>query len=189
MLSYVTSFAQLSFSPIWKLNYEMAFPTGEMNSEFINSAGWRGFSLKANWFVAENLALGAVTGYNGFYQKDARQTYTSDNVSITGTRMKYLYTMPLLASVQYIHTQTESYNLYGSFALGPYWIQQEDQIGRFVDTTKSWKFGFNPEVGILIPFNIDVGFSAGLGYHHIFYSQNNLDNLSYISLSVGLYFN
>ncbi len=187
----ISAHAQLSLGPIWKLNYEVGFPMGDFNSKFISSPGWRGFSVKANWFPTDshNFSLGAVAGFNGFYQKDERDTYYYENKALTGTRMKYAYTVPLLATAQYIFADNEGFNPYFSIGMGPYWLQQEDQIGRYLFDENAWKFGLNPEVGVMFPFNIDMGFVASVGYNSIFYSTNGIDNLGYLSVSVGLYFN
>lgn len=181
--------AQLSYGPIWKLGYDVAIPAGDLSNNFISEAGWRGFSLKANWNVADNLSVGAYVGWNGFYEKDDRETYYGEEEAITGTRMKYLYTMPILATAQYVLYDNEGFNPYISFGAGPYFVQQTDQIGRFQSESKEWKFGLNPEIGVMFPFNIDVGFFANVGYNVIFYNQRNISNLGYMSISVGLYFN
>lgn len=189
MAIMATASAQLSYGPIWKVGYDVGLPSGDFSSNYIGEPGWRGFSLKGNWFFADQFTFGAYVGWNGFYEKNDRETYYGDGEAITGTRMKYMYTMPVLATVQYVMVENEKFNPYFSLGAGPYYIQQEDQIGRFVSSTKEWRFGLNPEVGVMFPFNIDVGFFANLGYNVVFYNQRNISNLGYFSLSVGLYFN
>ena len=183
--------AQLSLGPIWKLTYDASFTTGELNSKYMENTSWRGFAIKGNWFVgdSENFTMGGLIGFHAFYDKVDRQTYTFGNEAITGTRFKYLYSVPMLLSAQYVWSANESFNPYVSLAGGPYYMQLEDQVGRFLAQNKDWKMGINPEVGIMIPWNIDMGLVASLIYNHVFYIKHDIPNLNYLSLSIGLYFN
>jgi outer membrane protein len=171
---------------VWTLNYEIGLPVGEM-SDFISKTSFRGFSVNGNSYINDNISLGGTFQWNTFYEKYPRDTYELPDGAVTSTVWAKMYVIPLIFNTRYNFMPNGTFQPYAGLGLGAYYIEQETQVGIYIDRPKNWRFGLQPELGLYYPFGMsDFGIFARAAYNHVFYNVGDIKNLGYLSFSVGL---
>ena len=80
-------------------NYSVGFTAGS-TKDFVSPVSGRGFNFDVRFNVRENISLGALVGWNYFYERKDRQAYsvTSNNVTadVNVVQTRYLNMIPLI---------------------------------------------------------------------------------------------
>lgn len=183
---FILSLYSLNAQSIWKLNYDFGKPSGDF-SNFVSDPGSRGFSLNGNWFLNGKVSLGGTFHWSGYSQVYDRKTYTFDEGALTARIRNSMYFTAILANAQYHIKPHAGVRPYIGLGLGPWYIQQESQPGRFLIQHKNWKFGFSPEAGVTIPFSPlhNWGFNAKFTYNLIPYNVEKISTLTHWGFSFG----
>lgn len=182
-----------SQNSLFSINYTPAFLTGDMK-DYIGDASWRGWGIEARFFPSQNFSAGFMVGYNGFFEKRARSTYELDeDRRLTAVTWRYLYSLPIMAKVDYYLTD-DGIRPYIGLGIGTTYNEHELQVSTLLFSNKKWKFGFYPEIGAVIPFGplSDVGITIAGRYHYTVYNETFLDtnfsNIGYFSFALGFTF-
>ena len=172
---------------VWTVNYEIGIPLGSM-SDYVSKASFRGFSVNGNTYISDNITVGGTMHWSAYYEKYPRNTYELADGAITSTVWAKAYIMPLLANIRYNFLPEGTIRPYVGLGTGAYYIQQETQIGLYVDNRNNWRWGLTPEVGLYYPFGLsDFGLHARVGYNHVFYNVEPIgSSLSNLTVSIGL---
>jgi outer membrane protein W len=179
----------LSAQNIWTVNYTVGIPLGEMK-DYISEISWRGFSVNGNTYITDKVTIGGTMQWHAFYEKYPRNTYELQDGAITSTVWAKMYAMPLLLNAQYNFKPEGTIRPYVGLGLGPYYIQQETQVGIFTDNRNNWRFGLAPEIGLYYPFGLsDLALHVRVAYNQVFYNVDPIgSNLGFPDVSVGLAF-
>lgn len=169
---------------LYSMNYTMSFASGE-TAKYISSASFRGFTFEGRGFVSDQVSLGGLFTWTTFYEKLAGESYTQGVTTLTGTQYRYLNTYPILFQAHW-YSNTDSYEprFYLGGGLGPYKIDQRTNVGVWSVQENNWHFGMSPEVGILLPMNMNTTFNVSFRYHYVFKVKDTIDQ-SWFGLSVG----
>ncbi len=191
ILAFALSGGTIAFSQnIWTVNYDIGLPLGGM-TDYISKASFRGFSINGNAYISDKVTLGGTFRWNTFYEKYPRDTYQLPDGAITSTVWAKLYIMPLLVNARYNFKPEGTFRPYVGLAAGPYYIQQETQVGLYSDNLHNWRFGLSPEAGLYYPFGLsDLALHLKVSYDYIFYKNvRPVDaDLMYPNFSIGLAF-
>jgi outer membrane protein W len=179
----------LSAQNIWTVNYTVGIPLGEM-TDYISEISWRGFSVNGNTYITDKVTLGGTMQWHAFYEKYPRNTYELPDGAITSTVWAKMYAMPLLMNARYNFKPEGTFRPYVGLGLGPYYIQQETQVGIFTDNRNNWRFGLAPELGLYYPLGLsDLALHVRVAYNQVFYNVDPIgSNLGFLDVSVGLAF-
>lgn len=169
------------------LSYNIAIPTTEF-ADYINIASFRGMNVQLDYYLSDQLAIGASLGWNGFYQKKDRESYDFNGGAVNGVRYNYLYQLPLYLKIQYRLIDEGDITPYAALSAGGIYTEHETYLGYIGFSDDNWTFGTAPEVGALFMLG-QTGweFKASAVYHINFYNMNNLNTIQ--NLSFGLGFN
>jgi len=169
------------------LNYVMGFPSGDFK-DFISEKSYRGITIDYRRFLTDYLSVGGYTGWNGFYEKTDRATYTFDNGAITGVLYNYLYVLPIYAGVYYYPFPGDPVQPFAGLAFGAVYVNRESQMGILTVYEDSWHFGIAPELGFFIPFGkaASSGVITSGRFNSTFYNQENIKTLKYFQWTIGL---
>jgi outer membrane protein len=173
---------------IWTLSYEPATPMGQMK-DFTSPTSGRGMAGSVNYFINDHISAGITIQWTGFYEKDERHTWYEEGVALTANAWKQWYILPLYLNGNY-HFLTDGKILpYAGLSLGVAYIEQEAKIGTYDFKDTKWDFAFAPEVGALIPMGLEKswGFNLMLRYQVIFYDKNDINMLTFLNYSFGIY--
>jgi outer membrane protein len=174
---------------IWTINYDIGIPMGEMG-DFISKTSWRGFSINGQSYISDKITLGGTFQWSAFYEKYPRNTYELPDGAVTSTVWSKMYVMPLLVNARYNFKPEGTFRPYVGLGTGAYYIEQETQVGLYVDSPKNWRFGLAPELGLYYPFGMsDLALHVKVAYNHVFYNVDPIgSNLGFLDISIGLAF-
>ncbi len=174
---------------IWTVNYEVGIPLGEM-SNYISKTSWRGFSVNGNTYITDKITLGGTFQWSAFNEKYPRDTYELPDGAVTSTVWAKMYVMPLLVNARYNFKPEGTFRPYVGLGTGAYYIEQETQVGLYVDAPKNWRYGLTPELGLYYPIGMsDLALHARVAYNHVFYNVDPVgSSLGFLDISIGLAF-
>ncbi|MBD78995.1 MAG: hypothetical protein CL840_08760 [Crocinitomicaceae bacterium] len=167
------------------MNYNIGIPMGDF-TDYINQASFRGMNLQVDYYLSDKLAIGASIGWNGFYQKKARESYEFGGGAINAVRYNYLYQLPLYLKVQYIISDEGNIMPYVALAAGGHYIEHETYLGYVGFADDSWSFGTAPELGALMMLGQSGWhFKLSAQYHLTFYNRNNIGTIQNLGINMG----
>jgi len=165
------------------LSYSMALPVGE-TSDFISKYQWRGFAVEGKYFLTDNVTLGWQSGWNTMYQEESG-TFVDGTRTRTGTQYNYLNIWPALFTFNYFFGYDGDVQPYLGAGIGTYYVKQRNQMGLFATNYDVWNFGLAPEVGVLIPLNLNSNFFINMKYNYGINGNDDVGNYSYLTFNVG----
>ena len=177
----MTAFAQ--GGGIWNFQYDMGFGMGN-TQDFINAPSFRGLSIEGRGFISEHITIGGRFGWQTFYKDYGKVTRTRGTQTITGYNKKYINAMPLMATVHYYFTTSKVYSYVG-IGIGTYYLDIRDQMGIYYFPDKTWRFGFSPDIGVVVPIGHNVGFTGNIRYNYAAKTKDS-DTQSWIGIGIGL---
>ncbi|MCK5406898.1 MAG: hypothetical protein KAJ37_05570 [Candidatus Krumholzibacteria bacterium] len=165
--------------------YDISFATGATR-DFISDPGYIGISVEGRSFDKNHVSTGFVIGWQNLYEK-TDEIIQLDNVTISGTQVRYLDFLPILWGVNY-HFGDRSCRLrpYLGAKVGTYYVSQRVDIGTVeIIVNRNWHLGVSPEAGFtfLTPTTDFYGFLSA-DYNYVFSRDDTID-YSYAGLSIG----
>ncbi|BDD11737.1 hypothetical protein FUAX_41690 (plasmid) [Fulvitalea axinellae] len=182
------SFAQTS-NVIFSAEYQTGFLVGDAR-DLVEKYSFRGFSISGEGFVDQNLAVGGEVGWTGFYQAFDRQTYhLRPGADLTADLSNYLYIFPINATFAYYAFDGDApIRPFAKIGAGAYYIEKENDFGYYYQEDDDWRFGLQPEVGVIASFGTGLGVVLKSKYTVIFYDKSDIDVISYFNFNVGVTF-
>jgi len=175
-------------------NYSVGYTVGS-TKDFVSPVSGRGFNVDFRYNVRENISIGAIIGWNYFYEQKDRAVYEVTKGGITSdvsaVQNRFLNIIPIVAQGQYRFISGSSPIIpYGGLAIGTYNVDYENYTSNILDEQEAWYFGFAPHAGVLFPFASEqVGINLEVKYNFIAFSYNDINNISYFDTSLGVFFN
>lgn len=169
---------------LYSMNYTMSFGVGDQG-DYISAASFRGFTFDGRGFISDQFSMGGLFTWSTFYEKLGGASYTEGNATLTGTQYRYINAFPMQVTAHY-YTSDDPYSVraYLGGGIGAYKINNRLNIGTYYIEDNYWHFGFSPEVGVLLPINMDTKFNISLKYHYAVKTKNSF-NYSWFGLNVG----
>jgi hypothetical protein len=171
---------------LFSFNYSLSFPMGDLN-DFISKPGVKGFDAELKAFVTDNIAVGGMIGYQGFYEKYDRNTYTFENGALTSTLFAYYWTVPIRVVADYFIAPGSFIQPFIGLSTGLNYNERRLEIGFYYIDDKSWNYVIAPEAGLIIPVGkySEWGFSAKVRYNYHVYNRDNFNGLQYLDVALG----
>jgi len=182
------SFGALQAQNLTSITYSIGLPTGDVK-DFIQPASFRGINFDFQKLVQPNIGVGISIGWNVFYEDLAYDTYTVDNLSLSGKQWRYSNHVPILLSSSYFLHPGETVNPFVGLGIGTMYSLRNTDMNLYTIEEDAWAFALQPSVGALFMVNDVTTFHVSAKYNYGFKAGNELDNAqSYISLNVGFTF-
>jgi len=176
-------------------NYNPSITIGSANT-FIGDISWRGSNLDFRFEMNDNIEVGGLIGWNYLYERKDRAVYEENIdgrglVQVSAVQSRYLNIIPLTAQAfYYLKSEERSLIPYGGLNIGGYRVDYEKYWGDILDEHEQWSFGLAPSVGFLLPLGSNyTALNVQARYNFIVFDYNEINNISYFDLSVGLSFN
>ncbi|MEX1132532.1 MAG: hypothetical protein WEC15_04840 [Flavobacteriales bacterium] len=168
------------------VEYSVAIPVGDLNS-FIDEPSFRGVNLGYRHMIDGTRAVGIDMGWQTFFEKKDRATYTVDNEAITGEQ--YRYTNAFTASVQLDHIFREGEDIrpYIGIGLGTIYARRTLDMGLYSLEKDPWQFLLQPEAGVSFYLANGNALLLSANYYAGFKSKD-LAGQSYVAISIGYAF-
>jgi outer membrane protein len=184
----LTSIGGLYAQSYTSLTYSIGFPTGDLG-DFISQPSFRGITLDYHKLIQPNIGVGFSVGWNVFYEDLPNDTYTVDNVSLSGKQYRYMNYWPILAKGAYYLSPGETINPFVGLGVGTIYSLQNTDMNLYTVELDAWNFALQPEIGVL--FNVDpsVAMTLVAKYYNGFAASGDLDTAqSYFTLNLGFTF-
>jgi outer membrane protein W len=173
----------------FRITYDVAIPTGQMSSDFINSTSWRGISIDNRWGIKPNLTVGFLLGWQVFAQRfDNVTEVTSDGlVTFHGTQFRTINSFPLQANAHYYFGEEDGIRPWVGLGIGTAYSDQRMQVGFFETRTNVWSFTTTPQMGIDIPINHQTSFTLHARFNYFNHDAVSF-NYSFMVFGAGIKF-
>jgi hypothetical protein len=173
---------------LYTINYAAGIPLGSL-SNFISGKLFDGLNFETRTFRSETSSLGLSIGFNSFQQKLSRANYSTTNGAYSSVQTRFMYTVPVLITGTY-HFPVANKHLkpYAGLGLGGHVINYDKWDGTYPDNKFSVRFGGRPFAGVLVPLGDTFGLNASVRYNYAIYKYNEVTNLGYPEIAIGIYF-
>ena len=146
----------------WGITYNMSatssLPTNsDSDVNFIEDFSFRGIGIEARYVPSrdKNYSFGFNFSWNVLNERNEfgseRNTISLPGADITGTQLRFLNSIPLLANASYYFGDRGGIRPYVGVNAGTYYIERRVEIGVSAITQDNWHFGWAPEVGLVVP--------------------------------------
>jgi outer membrane protein len=170
------------------ITYSMGFTSGDL-SDYIQKASFRGMTIDYHKMVNPNIGVGVSFGWNVFYEAKPYDTYTVDNVSLSGKQWRYSNHFPMLLSAGYYLKPGETVNPYVGLGAGTIYTLRNTDMNLYTLEQEAWNFALQPEVGFNYSIDDATGVTVRAKYYYGFAAGSDLDTpQSYFALNVGFVF-
>lgn len=171
------------------VSYQVAIPT---TTDYLSETSWSGFGVDFRHMVTPNVSIGLAMSFNTFDEYFPKQTYQRPDGSgaVTSDMIRQVYTTPMTATVHY-YFNGNKIRPYVGLGLGAQYSEQNAYFNIYAVGISNWGFVARPEIGVMGKFNdlisgfVSVAYNYGTNQNDTF----NVDNISYIPISVGVVFN
>ncbi|MGZ3853598.1 MAG: outer membrane beta-barrel protein [Flavisolibacter sp.] len=169
------------------ISYNVALPMGEFKN-VVSNTSFSGFNASILHGVSDNLSVGFVTGFQDFYQKNARQTYHfTDGSDVSAVVTNTVQTIPILVDAKYNFNPTSNIQPYAAIGVGGNMVVYNTLYGEFGSQQSKFGFAARPEVGLMIPFkNKSSGFEIGASYNIMPFKADGFTNLNNVGIHAGI---
>ncbi len=177
--------AQYSFS----VEYNYSTLGSKDLNEFIKKDSWRGMDFEFQYMLKPQVSIGLLTGYQHFYEKRPRATYTNGSSAFNAVTWRYFKDVPLLITSKY-YFKGSGLKPYLGAGIGLSFSKQEIQIGDYLASENSTNFGLMAEGGLQYDFNQNFGLMFNTKYHYRPYNSDEFstNNIGYLTVGLGLVF-
>ena len=182
VISIQAVYGQKGYSAI---SYSVGFPTGDFN-EYVDQISYRGINMDFYWHVKPNLDAGVEVGWNVFYSKEDKKTYTEGTQSITGVQYRYTNAVPIIAGARWRKTGGKVEPYLGA-GLGTTSVNRSTDFGLYRIYINTWQFCVRPEAGIMYKLSTISGLTAGVKYYANF-ENDDLSAQTFFTVNVGFVF-
>jgi outer membrane protein W len=181
----------------WGITYQMSasssLPTNsDSDVNFIEDYSFRGFGIDARYVASRDAkySIGFNVGWNVLNEKNdfgsERNTISLGNADVTGTQLRYLNSVPLMANASYYFGSRGGIRPYVGLNAGTYYIERRVDIGVVGIVEDNWHFGWAPEVGLVVPLGRpEVALLTTIRYNWAF-SAGGTGDQKYWGFNIGI---
>ncbi len=168
--------------------YSIGFGTGDLG-DYIGQPSFRGITIDYHKMVQPNVGVGFSLGWNVFYEDKAYDTYTVDNVSLSGKQYRYSNHWPMLLTGAYYLKPGEAVNPFFGLGVGTIYSLRNTNMNLYTVEVDAWNFALQPEIGVQFILNDVTAIHVAAKYYNGFAAGGDLDTTqSYFTLNVGFAF-
>lgn len=168
--------------------YSVGIPTKDLHS-FIGNTSFRGAIIDFQSMVNPNIGLGLSLGINTFYSERNYDSYTVDNITISGKQWRYSNHVPILINANYHFKPDHKANPFIGLGLGTMYSRRNTDMYIYTLEQTAWNFNLQPMAGIMIKTDKLSTINISARYNFGLQAGNELkSDQSYLSLNLGLTF-
>ncbi|NJN26284.1 MAG: hypothetical protein HC819_10055 [Cyclobacteriaceae bacterium] len=175
------------------VSYDIGISLGE-TANFVSPTSFRGIGIEGRGFINDNLTYGGSFNWAVFYEEVGPQEWELDALeegsgegTAYGKQFRYINSFPIMATMHYYTGQWDETRFYFGAGVGAQKIDQRTDIGLYTINDNTWRLGFAPEIGVLIPVNFNSALNISAKYQYALKSGDS-DAVSYLSFKIGFAF-
>jgi opacity protein-like surface antigen len=162
---------------------------GDIN--FVEVFSFRGIGIEARYVPERgaNYSFGFSGSWNVLNEKNdfgsERNTIGLPGADVTGTQLRYINSIPLLANASYYFGDRGGIRPYLGINAGTYYLERRIEIGVSAIQDDGWHFGWAPEAGVVVPLGRpEVALLANVRYNWAFSAGGSGDQ-KYWGFNIG----
>jgi outer membrane protein len=168
--------------------YSVGFATGDLG-DYISKPSFRGIGLDYNKMIQPNIGVGFSIGWNVFYEDLPYDTYSVENVSLSGKQYRYSNHWPILASGSYYLKPGETINPFVGLGIGTIYTLRNTNMNLYTVELDAWNFALQPQVGVQFSVDDATAITLIAKYNNAFQAGGELDtDQSYFTINLGFAF-
>lgn len=168
------------------LQYGMSVPSGGFK-DIIKDPSFRGWNANILYGITDKWQVGLGVGFQDYYQKNPRQLYkTSDGSDISAVLTHSIQTIPILIKGRYSPRSSGSIMPYVGLGAGANLVMFREYLGEFGNSESYFRFAVQPEAGVLIPINNNIGITIGAAYNFMPFNKHDIQNLNNLGVVAGV---
>mgnify|MGYP000185692499 CR=1 FL=1 len=168
----------------WSLTWDHSLPMGSTADE-ISNYSVRGIGIDNRWVYDQRYSVGFYMGWHTMYEAKENFIEESENTSIYGNQYRYINSIPLTLNAHYYFNPNDRVKFYAGVGAGATWLEYRKELNLIAVLDKGWRFGYYPEVGVLLPINRTTKLMAAAKYQNATGRKDN-PGYSYLSFNFGL---
>jgi outer membrane protein W len=135
--------------------------------------------------VTDHLLLGVDVGWNVFYEKKEKDTYTIGTESLSGVQYRYQNEVPMLGTLDYLISSEGPVKPYVGLGIGTIYSERATDMNLYRLEQNTWQFALKGEVGVLYEMSYAAAIKLAAKYYNGF-KTGTLENQGYFSISLGM---
>ncbi|MCX6283551.1 MAG: hypothetical protein NTW31_04860 [Bacteroidetes bacterium] len=177
-------------SSAYTLSWALSVPLGSFN-DFINNVSPAGGNFSGRYFLKKGFAIGFEFGWNNYYEKYPRMTYSGDDgLAITGIHYTYAFVIPWKAGAYYYFMPSAIADPYVGLSFGGDYMEEHIIVQEYDIYETQWGFTLSPELGALIKFGRYSHWGANVSAQYWFNTNSfDFNDFKTYSTMQGLNFN
>ena len=172
----------------FNINYNVNIPSGSFR-DLVTNPAYKGFTAGLAYPITSQLRVGLSVGYNDYYQKYARKTYSEGAGSdISAVVSNSIQQIPLLITADYTLLKKGFIRPYVGAGAGVNFVSFDQYLGEFDNPQTNARFAVRGEAGILIPLSTYKATAIRIGgsYNYAPYNKYGIDNLNNWGIHAGI---
>jgi hypothetical protein len=186
LFSFFLSYSQMKGDNEFYLNWDFGMPVG---NSFVNQFSARGGNFGYGKFIKDGLAVGLEFGWNNYYEFTPEKTYQIQNGAATTDLYKYIYTVPMTATITKFFKAGDMFEPYVRLGLGAQYSEQNLYYNIYETPNENWGFVAIPELGTHLHFGGNKSWAVNLSVRYKFSTNSapsfDLNNLQTLNFNVG----
>ncbi len=184
MLCFNPAFSQVEGHV--SVQYDMSFGTGDLG-DFISKGSFRGASIQYRHPVSDNILVGGDLGWNVFYEKKEKDSYTVDTRTLSGVQYRYQNAVPILVSADYVFLADRAAKPYIGLGIGTMYSERIVNMGTWILKINPWHFAVKGEAGFM--YELPSGFTFKVAGKYLNgFKSGDLETQGYFTVSIGAAF-
>jgi outer membrane protein W len=187
VIIFILSIQTFSQDLLTGLTYSIALPTGDTRN-FISEPSFTGLSLDLRKFVADNVSLDFLVGWNGF-EEETIDLISIPYADISGTQRRLMNIFPVMIGTHYYFGEGTEFRPFIGAGVGMYFIYQKFELGLAELESSKWHLGIEVDAGMV--YLLDTIYALiNVRYHYAFKATNEITQRStshaYWAFNIGL---
>ncbi len=167
------------------LSWNIGMPTGNLKDFLVNEdISFGGMSIDYKHMYTDYVSFGFYLGWD-FYNGSTREPFSADNVDITGLRLFYVNSFPMMATAHYFFNDNGDIRPFLGAGLGTTRTLQRTEFGVLAAVQNdNWHLGMYPEFGLIIPSGTRGALTLSTKYNLAIETSDSF-TYSYVSFHIG----
>jgi hypothetical protein len=168
------------------LNWNLSSP---LQHNFVKNFSASGAAAGYNFFISNNLAIGGELGWNNYDTYYSRQTSYSKTGAFTTDMYRYIFALPVTATVTKYFPVSKLVSPYAKLGIGTLYSEQNKYYNIYEETNSNWGFTAVPEIGVHIKTSAANQWSLNAGVQYRYatnsYTDYGINNIQSLNFNIG----
>jgi len=172
------------------VGYGINFPTGSFK-DYVSHTAYKGFNASLAYPLNDQLSLGLSVGYNDYYQKYPRQTYSGgEGTTVSAVVSNSIQQIPILLTANYTLIKKGFIRPYVEGGAGVNFATFDQYLGEFDSPNSKARLALTGGAGFYIPLSSysPTAIKIGGSYNYAPFNSDGVQHLDTWGIEAGIRF-